>query len=505
LSGKLTTKSRAVFALFQRADGTIHGGVLAAFLFINGLVLVNTILHDPRVGYDSGGHLSYIATLAATGRVPGFGESGTQSFTPPLSYALPALLLRAMEEVKGDAGSLNNDVRSKSSEAEASQSQQPPGGRTGFLLLGISAKFAQMLNCLFSVGLTLFVLKICELIRPGEAAFKFCALLSLGMLPVYYKTFSFIRGEPLGAFLAVAAAYQFLRMLLKKDFSARRALTLGLLVGLAILSRQWSFLILPAFASSALLTWRSRPLRENGEFARALAASVLVAALVGGWFYFSYPWGAAMTGRMSSYIASASGETYWTEVSRLSLSVGDKSLFTTPVRDALPDQVIPIFYSETWGDYWGYFVTGKSDQPAGVRRYLGRVNLVSLLPTALLLAGVGVGIYRLVRGSLRERATSEDAAFGLMALLMVWSLIGYSYFLLTIPNTGHGAGVKATYMLQIFPFAAILAAGALGLAQRKSRRLYRCAIVLLVGITLHNLPAMITHYVVTSGRPHLAW
>ena len=206
-----------------------------------------------------------------------------------------------------------------------------------------------------------------------------------------------------------------------------------------------------------------------------------------------------------SYYADASGNSYWTQVSPLSFSVGVENLFTTPVRDALPDQVISIFYSDTWGDYWGYFLTGRSEQSLGMRRYLGRVNLLSLLPTAVFLAGFGLGVYALFRSSFRMRETDGGAAFGLLSLLVAWSLIGYSYFLATMPNTGHGVGVKAAYMLQIFPFAAILAAGALELAEQKSRRVYRCALALLVCVALHNVPAMITHYVVTSGRPQLTW
>ena len=491
-------KWRAALGLFKKRDGKFHAGIVAAFLFINGLVLVNAVLHDPRVGYDSAQHLSYIKTLAAKGRLPTFAESG-ESYTPPLSYALPALTLRVTAEVRGDAPALSNDSPGKDVDAET------PGGRSQFLLLGISAKFAQLLNWLCSIGLTLCVLKICELIEPGAAEFKFWSLLMLGALPVYYKTFAFVRGEPLAAFLVVVAAYHFLHMLLRKDFGWRRVLTLGLVLGLAILSRQWPFLILPAFASAALVSWRSRTARENKVFGAALVASVLVAVLIGGWFYLSYPWGAARPGGMSPYLANVSGDSSWTQVSELSLSVANANLFTSPVRDALADQVIPIFYSETWGDYWGYFVTGKSDQSASARRYLGRVNLVSLLPTAVFLAGLGLGVYCLVRSSFRRREADEGAAFGALSLFVVWSLTGYAYLLTMIPNTSHGTGAKATYMLQIFPFLAILAAGWLGKVCQRSLRLQRGAVVALAAVALHNLPAMITHYVVTYGKPHLAW
>jgi hypothetical protein len=505
--GGFLKRSRATLALFTGADGRLHAGVVAAFLFVNGLVLVNAVLHDPRAGYDAGEHLSYLVALAANGRTPAFEESrSSQSFTPPLAYVLPALVLRVAAEVRGDAAVLKTDLVSGDSGAEAGgQRQTPDGRRSQLLLLGISAKSAQLLNWVFSVGLTLFVLKICELARPGGAGLKFFSLLTLGMLPVYYKTFSFVRAEPLGAFLLTVAAYHFLRMLLAKDFGVRRALTLGLIIGLAILSRQWSFLILPAFACAALLTWRSRTRPENKRFASALLASMGVAALVGGWFYVSYPWAEARPGRLGSYLTGSTGKDYWTHVSDLSFAIADRDLFTNPVRDALADEVVPIFYSETWGDYWGYFVTDrKAEQPEGLRRYLGRVNLVSLLPTSLLLAGFGLGVYGLVVCGLRAReADGGAAAFGLLSLSVAWSLIGYAYFVAVIPNTGHGTGVKAAYMLQIFPFLSILAAGALEMLGRKSRRAQACAVVLLVCVALHNLPAMVTHHVVVYGARHM--
>jgi Dolichyl-phosphate-mannose-protein mannosyltransferase len=506
LSLDLAAKARQTLSLFRTPQGKIHVGVLAVFVFINGLGLVNAVLHDPRVGYDAAQHLSYILTLAK-GHTPNFEESRSQSFSPPLSYALPALLLRVAAQVRGETAILDKNLVSQDSEAGLA----PDERRSQLLLLGVAAKFAQVLNWLFAIGLTIYILKICELVRPGRADFKFCALLSLAVLPVYYKSFSFVRGEPLGAFLVVVAAYYFLTMLLKREFGLRRALTLGVVLGLAILSRQWSFLVVPAFACSFLLTWRSRKWAENKAFASALAGAILVAALAGGWFYLSYPWSAATPGRFGPYMARVSdpiseykdgaGNSYWTHVTPLSFGINIRNLFKTPVRDALADQVIPIFYSDTWGDYWGYFLTSKSDQSESFSRYLGRVNVVAVLPSILFLAGIFLGAYRLVVGG----GVADYQTFGVMLMLIAWSLAGFAYFLLVMPNTGNGVGVKAAYMLQVFRFVSILAAAVLEVVGRKYRRLYLSVVILLACIAIHNLPAMITHYFISYSRPQLAW
>jgi len=93
----------------------------------------------------------------------------------------------------------------------------------------------------------------------------------------------------------------------------------------------------------------------------------------------------------------------------------------------------------------------------------------------------------------------------LCTLIIVWSLIGYGYFLTAMPNTSYGAVIKATYMLQIFPFAAILGAATLERVTRERPRWYWLSLIVLIGVAMHNSSAMITHYVLTSGKAGLAW
>ena len=502
---KLACKSRATGALFRKPNGDLHYGLVAAFLLLNGIVFVNAVLHDPRVGYDSGLHLNYILTLAAAEHLPSFDETGAESFNPPLSYVLPAVVLRTMAHFKGSNLSLQSQRPSPNSEIQTQAPSFAGDNNSDRLLLGISAKFGQFLNWLFSIGLTLFLLHICELFRPGNANLKLWTMLLLGILPVYYKTFAFIRGEPLAAFLVVVSVYYFLDMLLRRDYTPRRSVLLGLAIGLGILARQWTFLSLPALASAVLISVRSRGLIGIRRAGVALAAALVIAALIGGWFYLSYPWGAARPGQMASYLAKVSGDPYWTQVNPLSFSVNARNLFTSPVRDALPNQVVSIFYSEVWGDYWGYFVTTKSEQSMQIQRYLGRVNLISLLPTVVFIAGLGVGLYALVRSAIDRRPADDHVVAGLCTLIIVWSLIGYGYFLTAMPNTSYGAVIKATYMLQIFPFAAILGAATLERVTRERPRWYWLSLIVLIGVAMHNSSAMITHYVLTSGKAGLAW
>ena len=59
------------------------------------------------------------------------------------------------------------------------------------------------------------------------------------MLPVYFKTFAFVRAEPLLAMIVVAAFYYLFSTFRQRAFNVSNALLLGLLAGFGMLTRQW--------------------------------------------------------------------------------------------------------------------------------------------------------------------------------------------------------------------------------------------------------------------------
>jgi hypothetical protein len=342
------------------------------------------------------------------------------------------------------------------------------------------AKAGQLVNVLASIGLTLALLRLCDFARPGDDRFKTTALLLLAMLPVYYKSFAFLRGEPLLACFAAMATVEFVRIA-AGDVRARRAVALGVLLGLCILSRQWGFFLLPAFAIVAVLT-RNRP-----AF-RCVGIAAVVALLVGGWFY------GVLFARYSTILAfnrdPQPGNLFTTQPPEFFTAVHARELFTSPTRGAFPNRLLPIFYAETWGDYWGYFVSDRDGEPTPLDRYLGRVNVVSILPSALLLAGAALGLWRLVRSATSRTLDAQSLLYATCGAVVLCSVLGYGWFLLRYPND-KGDTIKATYMLHVFPLLAILAAAVL--SRLRGRAYVACVAVLLI-ITAHNVPAMITRY-----------
>jgi hypothetical protein len=384
---------------------------------------------------------------------------------------------------------------------------------TGLVPLGWAGKAGQLLNLGFSLGLCLCILKICDLVRPGCASLPFWSLALLAIVPAYYRSFSMVRGEPLLSFLVAAAAYRILRAYRTEPRRAGDFVSIGVLLGLAVLARQWALFVLPAFACFALLlpaaSWKVRLLNL-----RPLFLSFAMAAVVGGWFYLSL---LVRYGRMTAFNRPPAVRWSLSNQPRdFYFGLGLNELFSDPIRPAFANQLTPIFYSEFWGDYECYFVVyGKNrrtgrfyagadlEQALGekgsarwlvtnrfrIAPYLGLAQAGALFPSALFAVGLALGAASLLR-----KGCGEPAA-GLFALLTLASLLGYFLFLILYPNLGKGDTIKATYMLQVIPFLAMLGAQVLVFVRARSGGFYKVLAALLTLSAALNAPLLFTRYV----------
>ena len=305
----------APFRIADQTQQRFHLPLLLIFLMINGLVCVNTILHDPTIEYDAQGHLANIRALANF-RLPSSLES-VEYFSPPLPYLFPAALMIA-----------------------------------GVVDWWQAAKLAQLLNVLLSLGTTFYMLKICDVLEPERGQsyrLKLAALIWLSLLPVWYRTFSFVRGEPFVIFFAVLVAHQSLIVFTGKGY---KPILLGVALGLLVLSRQWGFFLFPAlilFVGILALKQRMNRIR----LLRALLVSLVIAALVGGWFYLhlfrSY-------GTFTAFNRDSAGQfSLANQPPEFYFGLGLDQLFSDPVRPSFANQFIPMLYADMWGDYWCFF------------------------------------------------------------------------------------------------------------------------------------------------------
>jgi hypothetical protein len=437
------------------------------------LLLVNAVRQPPLVGYDARSHLSY-AEVLAQGRLPGPAESH-EWYSPPLAYVVPAMALAAG------------------------------------LSLEASAKVSQLVNAGLGLAILLALVRLGRRVWPADPMASTVAVGLLAMLPVFYKTLSqAIRGETWLALLAVLLAERILGALDGGSRPARTAVEIAVLAGLSALARQWG---LPMLAGAVLFLALAALRNRGSRRSIALAAGALCvgALLLGGWFY------AQVRYRHAGDMASA-----WPHVefalsnqpSDFYFGTGNGKLFTLPLRPEFPNQLVPIFYAEVWGDYWCYFVCrgwaddgtplwGAKLQDAiaapgvvvsnrqAVGAYLGRVNLVSLLPSLLLVAGVlraGASLVTWLRGD----DDGRGAALGF--LLVAGSLAGYAWFLVCYSNPGKGDTIKGTYMLQIFPLLAWLGADLLARVRGRSPRAFAIVAAALVVAGVHGLGACVTRF-----------
>ena len=450
-------------------------------IIIIGIVLIalaNAYLHDPNVGYDADDYAAYILSIAQ-GDLPERGIND-EFFTPPLPFVLPALIERIFHP-------------------------------THSTLL----KVAQFLNVLVALGSILTIARISNRLTNGNDTSRNLSLLFILILPVFYKTHAFVRAEPYLVLFILLYVEQLIRVADEAVDLGSFAITSGSLFGAVMLSRQWGVLIVPGILLYALLLFIQQAGRRR-KLAGAFMLSGIIAFLLSSWFYLSL---FSRYGSMTAFNRQSEGEfSLRNKPASFYIGTGSGYLFTDPVRDSFDRQLLPILYSETWGDYWEYFLVYGKDIQTGdpvqggllhlalqkddwnssirsnryaINQYLGRVNLVALLPTAIAVASFTWGLAVLLRTGLAGQKEPAELQITLLGAMILSTLIGYLWFIIQYPTTD-GDTIKATYILQIFPFIALL----IGLFGKRLTSKWEWSYWIIAGVFLltlvHNAGALIT-------------
>jgi hypothetical protein len=135
-------------------------------------------------------------------------------------------------------------------------------------------------------------------------------------------------------------------------------------------------------------------------------------------------------------------------------------------------------------------ITNRSEMGS----YLGRVNLVSLVPSLILAAGLGRGLLASGRFLLTRKVDDREWTMALLTLSVLVALASYGWFLVRFPEPGKGSTIKATYLIQIFPFLAVLAGEMLERLRLRSRGGYGLAVGIWLVAALHNSGTFITRF-----------
>ena len=438
--------------------------LVASILF---LFVYNAINYDPIQGYDADAHHEYINNFFSM-FMPGKSDLKTNSFTreffsPPLPYFLPAFV-----------GAICRDVITGSDYIEQCKI--------------VYKSFGQILQYIIYLVSLYFYLLSFKIIYKNRVIDNIEILLLISILTVNYKTFSMLRGEPYIIFFLSLLIYQFLK-LTKNNFiySKKDIVLFGITIGFLALSRQWAFLLFPGFL---IVYFYIKNNRSN--YLKFMLISFLIGFSISSWFYFDLFF---QYGSMTSFNAEPKSFSFSNQPKSFYTSDIDSlyNVFTKPIRPQFSNQLIPILYSDLWGDYWGYFSFTSRSLDTGrnqlfIGDYLARVNLVSLLPTAFFL-------YVIVSKSklLKNKKDNYLEIFNLYLLISVLvSFFGYLWFLIKYPELQSGDTIKATYMIQMFHLIAFLSAQKL--KELKTKNIYALIMACLIFVFVHNFSAMMSHF-----------
>lgn len=476
--------------LVFRPAGRWDWPVIVVFVLINGLVLLNAIVHASYRGYDSIAFMINIDILSQ-GQLP-YPSRTPQFFSPPLPFVIPALARHYLD-----------------------------------LSIHSAAKIGQWVQFLLSIGVTFYLLKMCRQVGFKKSA-TFCTLLFLGLLPVYYRTFAMVRGEPWVLFFLILAMNQMVAIFLNQQAKTWRIVLLGIFLGLGLLSRQWAIFFVPVLFGVGGIAFVKRP-RWRWLAFKSVSLSLLVAFVMSSWFYFHLK---AEYGKFSAFNRQpAESFSLRNQPASFYFDLSFKELMTHPQRPSFSNRFWPVMYADAFGDYWGYFsvyvyefkkdyywpmfwlIRNGGEEKlryivktnlSSISPYLGRVARVSLFPAVIFIAGFIYVLIHLCRPHGLFDWHQPLGQFLLMYLLLALvTMLGYGWFLIMYPNLKKGDTIKPTYILQVFPFFAMCAGCLMGQIQEKWPRLYKGLLVILAMVAIHNLPVMVSH----AGmlRPFFDW
>jgi 4-amino-4-deoxy-L-arabinose transferase-like glycosyltransferase len=515
LSTKIPIRTRVSSFLAEPflIENRIYKPLVILYLLINLIVLRNAIFHDPAIGYDAWAYYDYIQVLSQ-GRLPTSADT-PEFFSPPLAF-VPAAAMRAALEPFADSPALNppNDEAPVSTwlyHRFLNSLDDFPEALAG--------KFTQLLNVVYSLVTTFFVLKICALIKPEDRRLSFFALFLLGILTVYYRIYSFVRAEPLMIAIIVLSFYRLLLFARKKEFSNSDTVILGLLAGLGMLTRQW-FLsyLLTILLTVGVISWQQT--KNWKRVAKATLIFLGIVFLIASPFYLHLQSSEGTVAAFNQPFIGVHLLPQWTYYFELGL----EEMISDPVRSTLGVRFLPMLYSDIWGDYWAYFaVWGRNtntnrllygtsldsssispqELASGdahlvtnrfeINDYLGRINIVSIAPTLLLFAGLIQGVLAIWRWIFnRDRRDPWRAIFTIYIVLSLMIYFGFlAFFTYDTPGT-----IKAGYILHIFPLLVILAADFLIKMEKPMGRAFPVLLVILGLVAIHNFPVLFTRQVI---------
>ena len=359
----------------------------------------NAQILPASVGFDASYHLNYIKYLQEHHRLP-LPAQGMVMFHPPLYYIISAVVLSLFNQTTTDP--------------------------SGILLL-------RTLTMLFGIAQFVLVFATLRLIFPNRTDLQVVGGALVAFLPMQLYMSHNPTNETLAALLVSASLYFALRIAKSGAATWKSYCVLGLLIGVALLTKATAVLAVP-FIVLTLAYQLACERASVTRWAGTLGSMLLIATLICGWHYTRVSqYGSPLVGGSDPI----NGVFWWQDDGYHTIS------YFTRFGESL---VRPLFsvtvsfldglYSTLWGDGLCSGVSNLSVRPPWNYNLMCAGYLLSLLPTLLLAIGLIASLWRLFRAP-----RFDIFIFVGLSLAMAVALV---YYNLTVPCYG---SAKAFYGL----------------------------------------------------------
>lgn len=385
-------------------------GSTAILTLLAVIAVRNAFTYPTRAGYDAPEYIAYSRDLIERGELP---PEGTGAYYTPPGFPVLA----------GAATRLGTALGVDETE-----------------------RLGQLLNAIVIVATGVLVFLLGRILWPRRPLLWLAAVAFYAFFPIVLKTGAMFHPEPLEMLLTAAALVVLAHMVRTARYSWRFAVPLGVLLGLGQLVRAWSLWVV-VVSIVVLVTVAVTDRVARTKALGALGIAVVVAALV------PSPWYVHQAQHYSNPVFDQPQPTEFLLARRplvFYLDARFPDVVARPWRDRFNDRFIPVFYAETWGDYFGFWSWGstRGERTDTIDSELSRQSVLGLLPTVLAIAGV------LALLGLAVTRPREDPGRLIAALPPLAATGAVLYFAVAYP-TNDGDTIKGTYAMAAVPALAV--------------------------------------------------
>lgn len=401
----------------------------------------NAFSFNPYWGYDGGGHVHYILSLARENKLPSLSDTYL-AWHEPLYYILMAIPLKILFFFKENVE------------------------------LKIILKFLSSFQVLLSLATSVIIYKLIKLLTKRRLII-FTSFVLINLLPNFNQASTFLTNELLNYFFIFLIIYYFYKYFLPlKRAKLKNYIILAIIIALGILSKITSVILLIIILGYFL--WNFLFKKKKKIFKKALLMIVLLLIIISPWFLYRIS-------KVSSLSINNTEEFAPQEISFESFRVFsrvDLDIFEFPFWYSGGKSFWSMLYGDMFYDYYGTienkdFVTflEKSDpqkliwtSQTGTYVTLKHLEITSFLvflaifPAFLMILGFFGAVYKFLK---------TKKAFYFFSFFIPGSfLASLIYFNLRYPYYAQGS-VKGLFIFPSFLILAVLGFKTMGLFKKK--------------------------------------